>query len=515
MKKLLAFSTALMFVITAYPQVVNISNVRAMNIKNVSAITENEEVKGYVSFYFVDKENRKENNYKLNIYDNNLNLKFDIDLIKPSNISYIEGAYNGTAFCYSFFDPKTKTLDYIVYDKEGKKKGSYLSPELSKMELAYMEQKLKQPENPFAGVLVGIPSVGFARYGLDDDKGRAAVIEMIDNDGKKAWSKTIKGDDDNDYVFAMPLAYSKDVLATLIYTRESLFKQEFKKTIIKCQNTADGSDLFKFDCKGKKYQYSPTGVSIEGDKILLFGEYFKPTDNTIKENSQGLFIIEFDNTGKMVRESYQSWKENINKTIPSTGQQKLDARMKIAVHDIVKTADGSYFVICEQFMRVADGAGIAMNIIGGGYGSAMTKIESFSMMVMQFNADFVIQKTEIFEKNKTSIELMPGLDMYGTTFIAYYLKATGQFDYSFTTISPDKKIFNVGYVNYDRKKEGGIYTIGNLAYNKEQKLVHDKLELKTKPTVFIALPGKPGYVAVMEYFKKEKKATIRLEKLNI
>ena len=98
------------------------------------------------------------------------------------------------------------------------------------------------------------------------------------------------------------------------------------------------------------------------------------------------------------------------------------------------------------------------------------------------------------------------------------MKVYGWYDYSYTAVSSDKKQFNTAYVNYDKsikKSEGSKSVIGTISYTKDQKIVTDKIILKTKPTIFWVLQAKPGYVAIFEYFKKEKKATLRLEKLNI
>ena len=76
--------------------------------------------------------------------------------------------------------------------------------------------------------------------------------------------------------------------------------------------------------------------------------------------------------------------------------------------------------------------------------------------------------------------------------------------------------FNSVYLNYDKGvSEGSKYTIGNITLTKEKTLANPKVNLKTKPTSFIALPAKPGYIAVFEYFRKKKSASMHLEKLDI
>jgi hypothetical protein len=99
--------------------------------------------------------------------------------------------------------------------------------------------------------------------------------------------------------------------------------------------------------------------------------------------------------------------------------------------------------------------------------------------------------------------------------IAYYLKSTGQFDYKFSTVSPDHATFNATYMNFDKEKASKVPIVGNICYTRDKKIVTDEIKIDDKPTIYIPLPGKPGYVGIMEYFKKLKTVEFRLEKLNL
>lgn len=500
---------------TASSQTASISNVKAFSLKNIDAIVENDEVKGYLAFYLVDKKDSKENNYKLAIWDNNLIKKYDINLIRPKGTVFLESSYNGYGFCYSFFDPKEKKIDYLTYNKLGKKTGTYSVKDLSNFELMTIMQKSQSENNEFYGGLVGVPTKGFIRYGLDNDKGKLSVIELIDTAAKKVWSKTINGDDKNDCIAAMPLVNNKDIILSSIYVRESMMSQKIKKSYIKFQNAANGADIFNFNTKGDKYQYSMYGASFEGEEIYTYGEYYTPESNPFKDPSVGLFILVLDKTGKTVRESYIRWTEDIEKTLPGIMTNDKGKSVKIAMQKMVKTADNNFFVICEQYYRTADAAGIAFNVIGGSHDNAVTKIVLQNMVVLQLNSELKLIKGDVVAKEKSSVHLIAGLDFYGSSVVASYLKATGQFDYRFTNLSSDRKTFSTSYVNFDRESEDGNYVVGTISYNKDQKLVTDKIPLKDKSTSFTIMPSKPGYISIVEYFRKTKSISLRLEKLNL
>ncbi len=137
------------------------------------------------------------------------------------------------------------------------------------------------------------------------------------------------------------------------------------------------------------------------------------------------------------------------------------------------------------------------------------------MMVYEFDKDLKINTVHQFEKDKTNVQLPEGLGVNGSTTIGYYLRATGQFDYAYMSVSSDKKTFNAAYVNYDRdKEEGNKFVVGNIIYN-QSKLTRDKVDLSSKASQFWVRPAKPGYVCIFEYFRKEKRLNIRMEKLNM
>jgi uncharacterized Zn finger protein len=190
--------------------------------------------------------------------------------------------------------------------------------------------------------------------------------------------------------------------------------------------------------------------------------------------------------------------------------------MKTFVHKIVKTADGKTFVIGEQYRKAVSGLGVASAVLmGSRSNTSVMKIEIHDMLVFEFDSKMKLKDITIFEKEKTNVQLPSGYGTVDANLLGNIMKIYGQFDYSYTSISADKKTFNSAYINYDRDKEAGSsYTIGDIAYTKDQKLTIDKIKLTSKPTFFYVREAKPGYVAIFEYFRKEKKAILRLEKLN-
>ena len=82
----------------------DITGIKRIYANDLRAIIENNEVKGYYAFYFLDKANKKENLYNLAILDNTLKQTYSVELKKGRNLRLLESAYNGDHFCFSFAD---------------------------------------------------------------------------------------------------------------------------------------------------------------------------------------------------------------------------------------------------------------------------------------------------------------------------------------------------------------------------------------------------------------------------
>ena len=94
-----------------------------------------------------------------------------------------------------------------------------------------------------------------------------------------------------------------------------------------------------------------------------------------------------------------------------------------------------------------------------------------------------------------------------------YLHYLNCYDYTFTQMNKDKSKFSIGYVDYEKGKADKGWYFGTINYS-DSKLTTDKVKFSSKATWHRVYPGKPGYVMIMEYFRKEKKLDFRMEKVN-
>jgi hypothetical protein len=505
----------------AFSQTYDILGVKRVNPSQVNAIIENNEVKGYYAFSYLDKANKKENLYNLAILDNNLKQNYSVELQKSKKSSLLESSYNGERFCFSFIDMNERILDFLILDKTGKTVGTY-SIEVSRNEAQIYASYLVSDEDSYNGGLGAVKGKGFVRFGYEKEDGVRIDIEMLDNNGKKLWKANSKAESKKSYEAVNPYLIDERVIIAGLSTRERMLSTKGTKYSVMFINVDNGKEYFRLENKNDKYQLSPYGASynVANQTYYIYGQYYFPDDNLAKDDPRGMYIQEVDLTGKVLLESFTDWEKEMFPMLTQKTKGKMEKNMKTFVHKIVKTADGKIFAIAEQYRKAVSALGVASAVLGGLSGSrggaAVMKIEIHDMVTFEFDQKMKLKDITVFEKEKTNIQLPQGMGTADANMLGYLMKLYGNFDYSFTSVSADRKLFNSTYVNYDKDKEAGSsYTIGNIAYTKDQKLIIDKIKLTTKPTVFYVHEAKPGYVAIFEYFKKAKKASIRLEKLNL
>jgi hypothetical protein len=496
------------------------TGVKKVVLTNVSEIMENNELKGYYAFFYVDKANKKENLYNLSILDNNLKETHLIEITRPKGFdALLQSAYNGERFCFSFLSTKEKAIEYLLLDKEGKTAGSYKVTGLSKQEMMIILQGMGEDDNGFAGGLVAVQGKGFVRYGMDKEDGMRMDMEFFDNNGKKKWAATSNTKNKKSFESAYPLYTNGDVAATLLMTRPKLLTMEGTEVFITFVNPDNGKELFRLG-SGAKYQHWPLGVSFDETtkQYFVYGEYFGKSDKIVKDRSQGFYFQTVDLSGKVVKESFASWTRDIAKAVKVTSNGKMEDNMSVTIHKMVRTADGKIFAVGEQYKKAVSALGVASQVLSQGNGGAsMVKIDLYNMVVIEFDEALKVKNVQVVEKDKTPVELPAGFEMLSTGMIGFMMKTWGWFDYSYTTVSKDSKTFTAGYINFDRSKgeDGNNYLVGNIAYTKEGKVATDTYKLTDKPTGFRVFPAKPGYIAIFEYYKKKKTADFRLEKMDL
>lgn len=495
----------------------SIDKVMTVYLQSSGTIKEQGQVKGYYFFYQSDKIDKHTNEYTVQILDQNLNKVKDIKFNDSKNVELMEGAYNGNSLSFLFNDKDQKILETRVYDMNGKLMYTY-SKTLDKKSEDWLDTYEKQHDDDAVNQqMFSLKDQGFAMLiPLRDGKQYTYEANFYSSTGRNQW--TYSPADDERLALASFLGNTDSLMVLEVTKRERRASGQTSAAIVGL-NFATRKKAFELDASKDKFTFVPQyATQVKGTgNVLLMGSYYDKTANILKDFSLGLAMYVVTPSGEVISKSYNSWKEDIGKYLPLNDKGKIDDIGYLYFHNMIQTQDGNMFAVGEGYKRVADGLGIGLNALSmmaahrvssGGN----TKMKITDMVLLKFGPDFKITGATI--QDKTDNSFSTGLeDLASQHMIAQMMKAMGAFDYAFTSVDKDNKIFTVCYNDYERSKDFKGETFNTIRYN-GTKFTTDKMQLTSKATTMKVLQGKPGSIAVVEYFKKDKKLDVHLEKMN-
>jgi hypothetical protein len=522
MKKLLV--TAIFLFVLIYRQdgyaqsKLSIDNIRSVYLRNTGPIIANEEIKGYFSFYQSDKVDKHTNEYTLQILDENLNKVKSIKFTDSKNIVLLESSYNGSEIMFMFYDKDQKLLDYRVYAIDGKQKFNYQRP-IDKKTQNYIAQAFSlNTEETQNKSLFGIPGRGFATaVPVRDGKQYTFEVNFYQTDKKKSWTYTPV--DDQRMSQAQYLGHSDSVLIFEVLKKKKLMTNKMDSYLLGIY-LHNGKKAFEFETDREKYNFYPMNIAKfkNTNQYMLMGLYYDKDDKVNKDKSLGLGVWVMNNQGKVITAKYNSWDGDISKYLKIDKRGRVDELGYLYFHRIIQTEGGKIFAIGEGYKRVVSALGVGLKVLqaaGGGVSSSpTTKIKITDMVLMEFNDQFEVKNAQIYDKNSNSIELMSGGDFMSAPLLATIIKYVYDgFDYAFSQTDQSHSTFSVGYTNYVRSKDYKGLTFNAISYYNNN-ITTDKINLKTSSSRMRILPAKTGSVMILEYFKKDKRIDMRLEKIN-
>ncbi|HMH24608.1 MAG TPA: DUF6770 family protein [Puia sp.] len=510
-------AAAVLYLTTSHLQAqgkLSIDKVYSAYLRNSGSIMEKGKIKGYFFFYQSDKIDRHTNEYTLQILDENLNKVNNIKFQDSKKVSLLESAYNGSSLSFLFKNEDTKTLDMKIYDFDGKLKYSYSREFDKKTDELMKEYETMHTDEGMNKNVFDLGDQGYVSVlPMRDGKQRTYEVDYYSSDAKKQWTYT-PSDDEEKYAFAEYLGSTDSLIILEVMKRNHALSGKVSAHLIGV-NFVTKKKAFDIDNANDTYTFVPASViPLEGTgKIMVMGSYFDKDQNIDKDFSRGLAVYEIGANGKILTKAYNTWAGDFARYLPTNSKGKIDNIGFLYIHKLIRTPDNKLFVVGEGYKRQASAAGIAMTILARGGGNmGVTKIVVTDMVIMEFNDKYKVINASIFDKTNNTAEMSKISDYYSQHMIAMYLKMTGSFDYEFTTGNADNSNFAVCYSDYTRTSEYKGQTFNSIRFN-GSKFSTDKIPLKSKASTMRVFPAKAGSVMILEYFKKDKRVDLRLEKL--
>lgn len=492
----------------------SIDKVYATYLRNSGSIMENNQIKGYFFLYQSDKIDKRTNEYTLQILDQNLNKVKDIKFQDSKDISLLEAAYNGGSLAFLFKNDDTKQLEMKIYSLDGKLKYSY-AREFDKKTEGLMAQyaTLRTDEGTNQNVF-DLGENGYASVlPLRDGKQRTYEVDFYSSVSKKQWTY-VPTDDEERYAMAEVLGSTDSLIILEVMKKRRALSGKMAASLVGI-NYVTKKKEFEIDAEETDQKFLPTSVlKIPGTgNILVMGSYFAPNANIAKDASQGLALYVVDGKGKVISKTFNSWGGDFAKYLPTNAKGKIEDVGFLFIHKLIKAPNGKLYVVGEGYKRKVSALGIGAAVLSRGRSDmGVTKIVITDMVMMEFDAKYKVTNASIYDKTQSDAELSNISDHNSQHAIAMYLKMWGSFDYEFTTSETDNSAFTVCYSDWVRSSEYRGKTFNAIRFN-GTKFTTDKMELKSKASSMRVLPAKAGSIMILEYFKKDKRIDLRLEKL--
>lgn len=496
-------------------QTISFPEVYEMSLTGANAIKEGSEVKGYYFFFKGDKIDKKTSEFTLHITDNNLTKIKEIKMQSSKDVTIVESSFNGTDLIFLLYNDKERSLEYQVYGADGKKKHTY-NRELSKKEISYFQEVYfnEDEDQNFKG-LYPIEGKGFiSNMPSREDKDFTFQLDYFSTEKRKQWT----------YI---PTIGAKKFIGDYLGTHNGVVYMEVLKMASRTDSKPEsflvgldlqtGRQLFEKPTDDGKFKFYPASMTILADSTAyVFGEYFNPNGNILKDKSLGFAFWGVDKKGKILSEKYNSWDLELGKHLNVSSKGKIDDFGYMYLHNLVQTDDGNIYAIGEGYVKLASVAGMALAVLSKNpNSSSLVRMRITNMIFIKFDKDFNVKEAQIFEKNSNTYYMPSGVALASAALLGKMVKSFGGFDYSYTQVNKDNSAFTVCYSDYVKGKGYKGATFNSISYN-EGKLTTDNINTKStnnKARTFV-LPGKQGQVLLIDYYKKDKRVDMHVEKLN-
>jgi hypothetical protein len=523
MKLQSTFITAILFATASvFAQTIEYKDIYKFNKRGSGAIIESNNVVGYYSFHAIEKVDRKNIAYSVNFLDNNLNKATDFEVVRDKKSYLVDAVYNQNSFMLCFL--QKKSLEFVTYDKSGKQLGSHMIEDIPRMELYNIQLAMKNDENENSSVFP-LGNQGFVRSTFTKNDRDGYEIQAYNNDMSSKW---IYGSNpESDLLEYSDILYcSENYIGITVIKKKTMMTKKFDTDFI-LLDAKTGKELCNVPMRDvTDGELSLLNIFVDDAKaeVLLTGEYYMPKDEVMKDKSIGMYVKRVRTDGSDIVFKKFAWGKEIanfkQQNLSEDDKDKDKGTNQIWFHKFVYGKNGHLYAVGEQYRKQASAAGIAMNVLngGGGSGASNVEIKVGNMILVDFDANMEMIDYKIIPKKTRRVMLPEGYGLTSPQSLAAFLVGYGHFDYDFTSYDAAKDQFQMVYSDADRKeekesKEKSDVMIGVIGIDKAGVKTTSRIPINTDARYIWYRPAKAGYILIGEYYRKDRRVVMRLEKL--
>jgi len=472
-----------------------IEDVLSVEVQASGPLLNKDRVEGYYIFYSSDKAKKGDKDFVVRILDTELNKVWEHKITLNKSANLLNGISNGRSLAFRFFVPTEKKIITKIFDFEGNQLSSK-TKELKKS-FEYIHVDIGGHPSFREQGLTSIPGFGYMQTIPFNNKKLGYSANYIP-DNKLQNSFSIQSNPDK-VQFLNNLCTAGDIVVNLVTSKKSILLTKDIEYYFQGVDLKTGKQIFNTNLNNLDFNANILNgeASPDGEKINLYGLLYSKKKS---KNSAPIGLIKYvlNKKGEVQNIFTFDWKGKKLKL--KNGKDAGD----FIIHEFVTGKNGHTYAIAEQ---------VNMNVNGSLNGSDAGGLtfKTGHLIIMELDKDFQVQHIEVIEKaeNKNTLQKIGYASINQVAAVA---KNRGILGYSFYQYTDEG--FMIGYLN--QSNSGGLkrkYIFGGV-FNIDNTYSHDKIELTRKGAKTSVLRAKPGYIVLMDYYKKEKYLDMRLEKLN-
>lgn len=517
LKKISGLAVAIWLSVSfCYAQKQSLPGINNLRASAISPIYEKSEVKGYMFYYKADKADRKNDNYVLDFFDEDLNKVKSIVMAKPRNSYFLlRNSYNGSVFSFYFYNLRKGELELETYDRGLNKLATHTIKNLSRMDKGIIQQELEKGTTSDNSIMGGmnlypVPEKGFVRNSFEG-MGKSFELEMYDNNLNLKWKHTPEKGKDYEGIGITEVT-DKYLMATI--TRRPGMLSKKIDVYVAAFDIETGKKVLDMPIEtGQSEQLSLSTVNFDEQRqeFLVLGEFYNVDDKPFVSKSQGFFIKRFGLDGKEKSVKLYGWDKEVNSLLPAAARKSVEENYINYIHKIIKDASGNMYLVAEQYKIAVSGSGIALRALGAKTSTMKGKIAN--LMIFAIDPSDAIKEVKFYEKEETDCELPAGSGWYGAGLLGHVIKMERGFDYQFSQENNEANDFSIAFLSFDKNEEKTWLV--NVMLDKAGTFATDNIDITSgKRSRAYTYPGKLGYNMIVDYSKKDKVMEMRLVKLN-
>lgn len=461
---------------------------------------------GVISGYYIINYNKPmegEGYYVLQLLDQDLNKVGEKPLSPDENLRIGSVAYNGERLGVEMLDHERNRKWIEIFDGNGEFQ--------HRRQMTYSPIDLPGVQTIgalFGGTTMVAATGGFLHFNTATDGKRPTSdtyyrVTYVPNDADdRGWS-TRSSSRMKDSQGAAYLTSNDSMVVFAVYTMTG-GKMSTKCTMsIMGYGLHSGKKLFSYAPDAKEIQTRYIKGQIVGDELVVVGTNVGKSSKVFTDHPIGIDVIKLSLGGKVIERSGFSIEEDMADHFDVSRQGKIKGLGSLFIHDLGITAKQE-IVIAGEFYKVFNGD---------------IKIEEG--LLIQLRPDLTVAEVKLIEKGRTGSMLDDGISnllnakisLSRAPIIAAVSKLNHDFDFAF--LDQGREVITTTYFSgrTEVKESNRLSLYVNTLLDGE--LMEDKVEFAVSSDRVIVLPAKEGYLAVIEYSKKNKSLDIHMERLKL